>query len=287
MSILLKQFINNANKVNVEADIRYKKNLIVKNNIYEQVTNLSRSEKMYYLFFALIIFYLFHQITINTNYLLASLLIFGSLYYWINSSSSEHASKTEDFQVKLEYLESFLFNSDIFNRRKNTHKDILLTLPNNMPPERKSHLHMSKPIVEFYYSIRELSQYNPSSYSSSLNAMNNILHLNIVLQTDSTQAKYTLENAKLQSDRCLNSLQSIILSLPSSETYNKFFNNSLKSLQRLTNLYLNAMTDIVQKTYEHEKRTNTINIDSCQVLTDAPNPNDTKAYNYSEHFDFY
>ncbi len=287
MSILLKQFINNVNKVNIEADIKYKKDSIVKHNIYEQITNLSRSEKMYYIFFAFIIFFLFHHITINTNYLLATLLVFGTLYYWINNSSNEHTTNTIDFQVKLEYLESFLFNSDIMNLRKNTHKDILNTLPNNMPPERKSYLHMSKPIVEFYYSIRELSQYNPSSYTSSLNAMNNILHLNIVLQADSTQAKHTLENAKLQSDRCLNSLQSIILSLPSNETYNKFFNNSLKSLQRLTNLYLNAMTDIAQKTYEHEKRTNTINIDSCQVLTDVPNPNDTKSYNYSEHFDFY
>ena len=287
MSLILKQFLQSSNRANVEAINKTQTEKLTNSTFYDQVNALQRSEFVYYLTFAIIILYIFSRIKIDTNMILASFVAVGAIYYWINNDNNTLKNDATDFTDKLRYLESMLFNDDDYNKRKNPFKNILNTLPNNMPPEDKSYLHMSRQVVEFYFSIRELSQYNPATYSASLKAMNNILQLNITMDVGVARPKYTLDNAILQQNKCLNALQATIYSLPSNHTYNKFFNDSLKTLQKILALYINAMSDNAKEHYDTEVRNNNLNIDSHQIIKDQPNANDTKAIDFSPHFNFF
>lgn len=287
MSLVFKQLLQTINSANIEIVNRAELEKLTNKTFYDQVNALSRSTIVFYAAFAIIVLYIFSRITINTNLILASFIIFCTIYYWINNDNNTIRNEAVDYSEKLRYLESLLFNGDVFNKRKNPYKNILNILPNNMPPEQKSYLHMSKPVVEFYFSIRELSQYNPATFSSSLEAMNNILKLNITIEIGSQYPKYTLDNAKIQADRCLNSLQACILSIPSNAIYNKFFNDSLKSLHNLVDLYINTIMKTVKTYYEDQYKAGELNINSHQIVIDAPNPNPTKAIDYSANYNFF
>lgn len=287
MSLILKQFLQTSNRANVEAINKFRKEKLTNSTFYDQVNALQRSELVYYLAFAVIVLYIFSRIKIDTNMILASFIIVGAVYYWINNSNNTLENDAVNFRDKLRYLESMLFSDDDSNKRKNPFKNILNTLPNNMPPEHKSYLHMSHQVVEFYFSIRELSQYNPATYAASLRAMNNLLQLNITMEVGAARPKYTLDNALIQRDKCLNALQATIYSIPSNYTYNKFFNDSLKTLQKILALYTNAMTDAAKEHYETEVRNNDLDINSHQIIRDEPNANDTKAFDYSPNYNFF
>lgn len=287
MSLIFNQLLQTLNNANIATLEHSQIEKLTNSTFYDKVNALSRSTLFFYATFAITTLYIFSRITINTNFILASFIITGTIYYWINNDNNTIRNEAVDYNEKLKYLETFLFTGDVYNKRKNPYKNILNILPNNMPHEEKSYLHMSKPVVEFYFSIRELSQYNPANFSASLNAMNNILKLNITMEAGAQYPKYTLDNAKIQADSCLNSLQSCIYSIPSNSIYNKFFNDALKTAQQLVNLYINAMLKIAKDKFETEKRTGTLNIDSQQVLMDVPNPNDTKAVNFNPHFNFF
>jgi hypothetical protein len=287
MSLIFKQLLQTLTNANIATIEHSHLEKLTNSTFYDQVNALSRSTIFFYATFAIATLYIFSRITINTNLILATFIVAGTIYYWINNDNNTIRNEAVDYNEKLKYLETFLFTGDVFNKRKNPYNNILNILPNNMPPETKSYLHMSKPVVEFYFSIRELSQYNPANFSASLNSMNNVLKLNIIMEAGAQYPKYTLDNAKIQADSCLNTLQGCIYSLPSNSIYNKFFNDALKNLQELVSLYINAMTKIAQNKFETEKRTGTLNIDSQQVLTDVPNPNDTKAVNFNPHFNFF
>ena len=286
MSIIIKEFIEKSNESNIENINNIKLNRISNNTLYNKVNALSNYNIVKYIFICIVIFYVLHSFTINLNTILASFIVIILIYYLINNSDNTDLNDI-DFNEKLDYLESLLFKNSSYDRRKNPFKHILNILPNNMPPERKSYLHLSRPVVEFYYSVRELSQYNPANFKSSLDGINNILKLSVVMQVGTFIPKNVLDNAELQSSKCLNSLQSIIYSIPSNETYNKFFNNSLNSLKKIINLYLSSMTDIVENKFENEIKNNSLNIYSKPIYKNTPNENDTNSITYSKHFNFY
>lgn len=287
MSLILKQYLQTSNDANIKNINKINNEKITNSTFYDQVNALQRSQITYYLFFAIIAYYIFSKVQINTNMILASAFIFGTIYYMINNDNNTLKNDAINYSDKLRYLESSLFASESRTKRKNPYKNILNILPNNMPPEHKSYLHMSKPVVEFYFSIRELSQYNPSTFTSSLRSMNNLLQLNVIMEAGAERPKYTLDNAIIQRDNCLNSLQATILSLPSSKLYDDFFNKSMQTLQEILALYINAMTKIARNKFKEEQRDGTISINSQPVISDAPNPNDTTSYNFSENFNFY
>lgn len=287
MSIIIKQLLETINKSNIKSLNQHEFNEISNSTIYDQINAISNSEKVYIAMFIITALYIFSKITINANLLLGTTVIFWAVYYWINNKNNNLTNDNIDFTEKLNYLESFLFNSDIFQKRKNIHKNILNILPNNMPPEKKSYLHTSQPVIDFYYSIRELSQYNPANYTLSLNSMNNILKLNVEMEVGVDRPKDKVDIAQMEAKRCLNALQSCILTIPSDSTYNNFFNESLKSLERLTNLYINTITNIAFEYYEKIYKNNEINTASVQIIKDQPNANDTNAYDFSENYNFY
>ena len=287
MSLILKKFLLNTNQTNRELSEKFHTDKLSNTTIYDQINALPNEQIFYYILFAIISYYLFTRVTLSSSSVVAFMFISLSMYYFLNNKSNTETNERLTFDEKLQYLETFLFNGDVFNIRKNPNEGTLNVLPNNMPPLNKSYLHTSLPVVEFYYSVRELSQYNPANYAASLNGMNDLLKLNLLMKVGANNPKQTIDLAKDQATKCLNALQAIILSLPSDPTYNKFFDNSLASLQRLTNLYLNAMTNIAKKEYDEQYKTGNLNINSHQIITDAPNPNDTKAVNFSAHYNQY
>lgn len=287
MSIILKRYLLNQNENTLQSINEHQTRALSSTTFYDQVNNLDRETLVLYALFAIVTYLFFSKITLNTNTVIATFVVSVTIYYMINNTNNTNTNNAIRYNDQLKYLENILFNGTTYNKRKNIDDNILNILPNNMPPENKSYLHLSKPTVELYYSMRELSQYNPSSFRSSLASMNNLLKLNIVMEINKSQLKYNFDNAKLQADNCMNALQSIILSIPSEDTYNKFFTNSLQSLQKLVNLYMHSMKSIAHKHYLKQYKSNNLNIESHQIVKDTPNPNDTKSLMFSEHYNFY
>lgn len=287
MSIIIKRFILNQNENTLQSINEYETRALSSTTFYDQVNNLDRTTIVLYSLFAITTYYFFSRVTLNINTVIATFVVTATIYYMINNTNNTNTNEAIKYNDKLKYLENILFNGTIYNKRKNIDDNILNILPNNMPPENKSYLHLSKPTVELYYSMRELSQYNPSSFRSSLNSMNNLLKLNISMEIDKSQLKYIFDNAKMQADNCMNALQSIILSIPSNNVYNNFFTKSLTSLQKLINLYMHSMSTVAKTHYNSQYKSGNLNIDSHEIINDAPNANDTKSLTYSHNYNFY
>jgi hypothetical protein len=151
----------------------------------------------------------------------------------------------------------------------------------------KSYLYLNPLIVQFFYNIREYSQYNISSYINSLIYSNNVIAYDYQtkLGLSNGYENYTVAIEEVR--KALNELNSVIYNLPSSiVTYNKF-GDSIKMLHSLLNQHITNMANI----FKDKNKTTDINLhnmpdnfydDYFQISA-----NDTREKGYISTFNMY
>jgi hypothetical protein len=278
-------FKNLLNKINNSSDDinSYFKNYDLYNtNIYDILSKIPKYNIVVYIFIVFLIYNFINKLEIRLNEILVWIICILLIYLLINKDYTQFIQYTIVKKNQLEFLHKLMFDDYTWDYEK---KNNLLLKPINT--DNKSYLYLNPLIVEFFYNIREYSQYNISSYVNSLLHTNNVIGFEYQSRIGLNNKYDNYEVAVVETKKALNELNSLIYNLPSSlPSYNKF-KDSIKILHGLLNQHLVDMSIIF-------KNTNKLSDINFEKMPDdfydnnfLISPDDTKTKGYISTYNMY
>lgn len=278
-------FKNLLNKINNSSDDinSYFKNYDLYNtNIYDILSKIPKYNIVVYIFIVFLIYNFINKLEIRLNEILVWIICILLIYLLINKDYTQFIQYTIVKKNQLEFLHKLMFDDYTWDYEKNNN---LLLKPTNS--DNKSYLYLNPLIVEFFYNIRNYSQYNISSYVNSLLHTNNVIGFEYESRIGLNNKYDNYEVAVVETKKALNELNSLIYNLPSSlPSYNKF-KDSIKILHGLLNQHLVDMSIIF-------KNTNKLSDINFEKMPDdfydnnfLISPDDTKTKGYISTYNMY
>lgn len=147
----------------------------------------------------------------------------------------------------------------------------------------RNYLYFNPAVVDFYYANKEVINHSYLNYARSLQHINAMTILQTEILFGLENRGNQLEELKYLRKKCLNYWQAIIYNIPSTTaTYTKY-KNSMKILEELTQKYIDGAELKIREQNDKDG----INMAYYPIYKGGPEPNDTKSFNYSSHFDFF
>ena len=137
-------------------------------------------------------------------------------------------------------------------------------------------------LIEFFYSIRELYNYNNDSFTNCVKDVDSLLRLYSDIKIGIKYCDKNIDIVKSFKKKALNNLHSIVFDIENNKIIEKKLKKSLTELQKILDIYLDDMINICNKDIE----VNGYNIEKSYVYKGGP-----KAYNTffakDEYFELY
>lgn len=247
-------------------------------NIYDILYKIPKYNIIIYILLIFIIYSIINKLNIRLNEIFTFLLCIILIYLLIKKDYTQFIQYTQIKKNQLNFLHKLIYNKDWEYANQNN-----ILKPNN----NKSYLYLNPVIVDFYYNIREYSQYNISSYVNSIIHSNNVIgyEYQTKIGIDKEYLNYSMAIEEVK--KALNELNSIIYNLPFTQiTYVKF-NNSIKILHKLLNRHISDMSILIK----NKNKLTDMNISKMpnnfydEYFT--INSNDTKSDNYMSIYNMY
>jgi hypothetical protein len=147
----------------------------------------------------------------------------------------------------------------------------------------RNYIYFNPAIVDFYYSNKKLIKYSYRNFAMSLRYINSMILLQQYILGGLTNRGNQLTEIEFLRKKCLNSWQSIIYNLPSSNAMNEKHKNSMNLLAELTQKIINDC----QKKVEQQNAQEGINMSYYPIVKSGPEANDVGTYGYNNHYDFF
>jgi len=232
-----------------------------------------------YIFIIFLIFNFISRIKIRLNDILTLFISIIVIYFLIRNNFKTFTDYSKLKQTQLEFIHKLIFDNEFSYALKD---DFIIK-----PSKEKTYLYTDPTLIDFYYNIREYSQYNISSFVKSLIHCNNILGLCYEAKMGINRKYLNYETIVLETKNALNELNSIIYNLPSSIiTFNKF-KNSMLILHKLLNQHVYDMGILFKST----NKLDDINLykmpDNFYDEYFFISSNDTKVKNYQSVYNMY
>ena len=143
-----------------------------------------------------------------------------------------------------------------------------------------NYFYIDSNLVEFINEISEYQQYNPVVYRKLILTLDRFLKLVTDMEKDTDGMGELYHVIELYKTNALNTLHSMVYTIPQTEITTKKFNNALKKLEKILNSHLNNVFNYMEHSYSKKQ----INIDRRFIYKNHP-----KAYNKSHNinYDFY
>lgn len=279
---IFKNLLNKINNSSDDINTYFKNNDLYNNNIYEILSKIPKYNIVVYIFIIFLIYNFINKLEIRLNEILVWIISILLIYLLIKKDYTQFIQYTIVKKNQLEFLHKLMFDDYTWDYEK---KNNLLLKPINS--NNKSYLYLNPLIVEFFYNIREYSQYNISSYVNSLLHTNNVIGFEYEAVIGLNNKYDNYEVAIVESKKALNELNSIIYNLPSSlKSYNKL-KDSIKMLHGLLNQHLIKMSIIFKNT----NKLDDINVgkmpDNFYDNNFFISPDDTKTNGYISTYNMY
>jgi hypothetical protein len=280
-SIIFQNVIDKVNTASENVSSYFNNIDYYNDNIYDLINKVPKYNIIIYIFIIFIIFNFIGRLKIRLNEILVWMICVVLIYILLKKDYTQFIDYTIIKKNELNFLHKLMFDGKWDYERETN----LIIKPINS--NNKSYLYLNPLIVQFFYNIREYSQYNISSY------VNSLIHCNNVISYD-YQCKLGLNNeydnytvAVDEVKKALNELNSVIYNLPSTlVTYDKF-HNSIKMLHGLLNQHIQNMSIIIK----NKNKTTEINLhDRPDNFYDdyfVVSANDTKEKGYISTFNMY
>ena len=209
------------------------------NSIYELLYKLPQHLIIYYFFIILIIFTFLNKLNIRNNEILSFLVCAIVIFYLIKKDFQGFINFTKSKKDKLNFLDAII-HEHIYKFEENIENPVLTT----SHTKQKSYLYLSPLFIEFFYDVREMLEYNVSSFANCLIHVSNLLALEYESSIGVNRHYYNYQVAVDESKKALNQFQSMIYKSPSTlVSYNKMI-DSQKILHKLLNSYLLKISTI-------------------------------------------
>ncbi len=214
---------------------------IYNSNVYQILNQIPQNNIIYYIYLSAFIFFVISFYEIKLNHILVFLILIVVIGYLIQKDFGQFNDYISLKKDQLNFLNKLCFDGS--NYSNFGPKDTM----NIQPPITKSYLYLNPLIVEFYYNIREFSQYNLSSYVSSIIHTNNVIALHQQMKEGLENPFQNLDVAKQEIAGSLNSLESLIYKLPVSDVSDTKYKKSVDVLQSILMRYIIEMEDICER----------------------------------------
>jgi len=252
------------------------------NNLYDLLYKLPKHLIIFYFFLILIIFTFINRLHIRSNEILSFLICGIVLLYLINRDFKDFVIFTKSKKDKLNFLDAII-HENIYRFEENVENPVLTTSNS----KNKSYLYLAPLFIEFFYDVREMLEYNVSSYANCIIHCSNMLGLEYESSIGVNYHYYNYQVAIEESKKALNEFQSIIYKMPSTiVSYNKL-RDSQKILHQLLNSYLMRMSNLFKNKNKIEEITIEYRPDNFYDENFFISSNDTETKNYISQFNLY
>ena len=250
-------------------------------NIYQILEQIPKSNLVHYIYIIAILFFVFSFYEVKLNHILVLLLSILIIGYLIQKDFGDFNQYTSLKKDQLKFLNQLCFDGQHW-RNFGPKNDM-----NIRPMVKQSYLYLNPLIVEFFYNIREFSQYNLSAYVDSVLHVNQVMKLHQDMKQGLEDPFSNLDVAKEEIAQALNSLESIIYKLPISVTTNDKYSQSVKILQSILTKYTIEMEQTCQR-INKKRGYNAITKPDDQLNSSFDvSPNDTNTREYNPSYDLF
>jgi hypothetical protein len=236
-SIIFNNYLKKSNETNKKVnEFLDKKDLYIP-NIFNILNTIPSNNVMFYFFLVLIIYAFLRSREIRINDIFIFLVCVLVVYLLIQKDYVNFIKFTDNKKIQIKFLEKLLFNN-------NSYETAIIggeSLTINSPNIKTSYLYYDPIIIEFYYNIRDVINYDISSYINSLTHTNNLLKISYQSNILKENLKENYEQAIIEKDKALNFLSYMIFNVPTNNiTYNKY-KDSLNILHSRLNAHIDNM----------------------------------------------
>jgi hypothetical protein len=279
---IFKNLLTKINNSSDDINTYFKNSDLYNTNIYDILTKIPKYNIIIYIFIIFLIYNFINKLEIRLNEILVWIICILLIYFLIKKDYTQFIKYTIVKKNQLEFLHKLMFDDYTWDYEK---KNNLLLKPINT--DNKSYLYLNPLIIDFFYNIREYSQYNISSFVNSLLHSNNVIGFEYESKIGLNNKYDNYEVAILESKKALNELNSIIYNLPSTLiTYNKF-KDSIKVLHSLLNQHLIDMSIL----FKNKNKLDDINVekmpDNFYDYNFLISSDDTKTKDYISTYNMY
>lgn len=191
-------------------------------NIYDIIHKMPKYNIIIYIFIIFLIYSFVTKLTIRLNEILIFLICVVLIYFLIIKDYTQFIEYTQQKKSQLNFLHKLMFNT----------------------PNKKSYLYLNPNLVDFFYNMRQYSQFNISAYVNTLIHCNNLLKLEYQANLGLNNAYANYQVAVVEKNSALNEFNSIIYSLPSTKFSYKQFDKSTTILHKLLNNHILNMSNL-------------------------------------------
>jgi hypothetical protein len=147
----------------------------------------------------------------------------------------------------------------------------------------RNYIYFNPAVVDFFYSNKDLLKYSYRNFAMALRYINTMILLQQNIIAGLANRGNQLTEIEFLRKKCLNSWQSVIYNLPSSNAMNEKQKNSMNLLTELTQKIINDC----YKKVEQQNVQEGINMDYYPIVRNAPEANDVGTFGYNNHYDFF
>lgn len=281
-NVILKDFLHTSAENNARTKTRNQiDEIFVDVNPFNLFNILGKNQLFFVGLVLLIVYSWFIRANISIGAVLG-LLFLGFLYYlYFRYTYYQVRDFTIDKQNKVQLLSEVLSESNYFPE-----EGTLMTSDfyfNLNEDTNKNYLYFNPAVVDFYFANKDFLNFAYYNYAKSLQYINQMIVLQNQMLIGVNHRGNQLTALKYLRKQCLNYWQAIIYTLPSSNTSNNKFKNSITTLTELTQ----KIVDNCELKVEQQNATNGMNTQYYPVYKSGPEPNDVGTYGYNQHFDFF
>ena len=244
-------------------------------NISQKINDINNKNILYYLFIVIVIFLFIDKIKVNLNHIFSLIIIIFVIYYLLNHNLNNQKIYYSTKNKQINFLNKFLINNQV---------ELNYNLDNKLYSKKYlSYFYLDPFLVDFLYSIKELVNYNSKNYGQVLLNCNNILNIKNDTKLGLNRIEQNYQTAMLEKKKALNSLESIIISIPNNNVFDKKLENAVNSLDLILDKHLNYILKII-KINQMDKDYNISNIPLDLLKSESIiNPHNNKD-DYHEFF---
>lgn len=223
--------------------------------IYTYLNDIDKVSMITYLMIIVVVVFVATKINITVVHIFAigCALLIG---YYLND---KRVTLMEDYNEKLDY-------------KLNT----LIPRPKNFQ--------MDPDVINFFFNIREMKDYNQQAYNAAMRFTDELLQIVSDVDTGIYWCKYNYDVAYQKYQSAMNSLHSLIYDTPSTTVTLKKYQDALEKFQLILRRHIDHIVAKCNKQYAtHELNVDTMFIDA----TGGPQPDDTHDPDYNVHYNAY
>lgn len=235
------RYYNDLNIVQKQIINYFEKFDIYNSNVYQILDQIPNYNIVYYFFIIAGIFFILNFYDIKIKHVFILLICILVIGYLIQKDFGDFNTYISHKKDQLRFINKLCFDGEIY-KNYGPSDDM-----NIFPSIQKSYIYRNPLIVEFYYNIREFTQYNLSSYVASVLHTNNVMRLHNNVKIGLDNPYQNLDIMKSEMTKSLDALESTIYNTPEVPIALNKLKNAVNALQSLLLNYIVEVEQICQK----------------------------------------